>query len=818
MVQEALTLAELRERGPLPLLETRTAQVDAIVAEAAALHLAPNIGSAFSVTAVGGYGRRELFPHSDVDLLLLFAVESDLEGIRDPIAAFLHALWDAGLHASHSVRTIEECLRLHEQNTELNISLLDLRLVTGDARLFHALHDKLPEFYRKSAPALTRRLAELVRNRHAKFNGTVYHLEPNIKEAPGGIRDIHFLRWFSQLESNPDAVSESPEAVEAARSCLFAIRCFLHLRTGRDNNLLNFELQDEAAQSLPPRAMPPEDWMREYYRHARRLFQTTVRALEFIDAHDQSLLRQFRDWRGRLSTSEFTVSRERIFLRNPAQTFSSAESVLRLFTFAARHGVPLSWDAKRRLRTALMQIEAQFRESSGDWTIWRELLAQPKAGLALRAMQETGVLAAAIPEWHSIDGLVVRDFYHRYTVDEHTLVAIESIDGLASGAGAPARFRELFLEEDEPAILRMALFLHDIGKGTAPGDHVRGSLETGAQILNRLKVPAGAQQAIDFLIEQHLVLSQLMNGRDLDDPATARLLTSQVGIQEDLRRLTLLTYADISAVNPTAMTPWRLEQLWRTYTLGTEQLTRELSTSRIQPSGIAGRPELARFLEGLPMRYLRTHTEAERERHFQLEQRRKSEGVAVEIQPAAGAYLMTVVAGDRPGLFASLCGALASFGMNILKAEAFSNASHTVLDLFRFNDPMRTLELNSGEVNRLQWTVECVVRGSLQVSDLLKRRRAAPRPSSHAARIAPNVRFNHEASDHSTLIEFIGEDRPGLLYELASTLSCNGCDIEVVLIDTEGHKAIDVFYVTREGGKLDEATQRVLQRALVEGG
>jgi [protein-PII] uridylyltransferase len=373
------------------------------------------------------------------------------------------------------------------------------------------------------------------------------------------------------------------------------------------------------------------------------------------------------------------------------------------------------------------------------------------------------------------------------------------------------------MEEDDPAVLRMALFLHDIGKGTAPGDHVRGSLESAAQILSRLKVPGAIEQSIAFLIEKHLVLSQLMNGRDLDDPATARLLTSQVGIQEDLRRLTLLTYADISAVNPTAMTPWRLEQLWRTYTLGTEQLTRELSTSRIQPSGVTGRPELAHFLEGLPTRYLRTHTEAEVERHFQLEEKRKAAGVAVQIEAAAGAYSMAVVADDRPGLFASLCGALASFGMNILKAEAFSNASHTVLDLFRFNDPMRTLELNPGEVNRLQWTVECVVRGSLQVSDLLKRRRAAPRPNSNRARIVPNVRFNSEASDTSTLIEFIGEDRPGLLYDLASTLSGNGCDIEVVLIDTEGHKAIDVFYVTREGGKLDEGAQERLAGALIGG-
>lgn len=310
-----------------------------------------------------------------------------------------------------------------------------------------------------------------------------------------------------------------------------------------------------------------------------------------------------------------------------------------------------------------------------------------------------------------------------------------------------------------------------------------------------------------------------MNGRDLDDPATARFLTTRVGTQERLRQLTLLTYADISAVNPTAMTPWRLEQLWRVYTLGLEQLTRDLAMDRIRNDSLldkdlTGSPEIAAFLEGLPTRYLRTHSREEIERHHELSKSLARDGVALDIVKEAGAYVMAVLAPDNPGLFAQLCGALASFGMNIVKAEAFSNAAECAVDVFRFQDPMRTLELNPGEVERLRWTVECVVRGSIQVTDLLKRRRRARLPSS-GAKIQPHVHFNNDASDSSTLIDFIGEDRPGLLYDLASAMSEHGCNIEVVMIDTEAHKAIDVFYVTRHDAKLDEFTQAKLQDSIL---
>ena len=812
--------APVQSRNPFELFETRTNLVDSGVISAAEEYLQPKLAADFVVTAVGGYGRRELFPYSDIDLLLLFENDSDLVNIKEPLSEFFRILWDSGFRVSHSVRTVAECCRLQEQNTELHISLLDVRFLYGDEELFGKLSQRLPEFYQRSADAIKRPLAELAGQRHAKFNHTVYHLEPNVKEAPGGIRDIHLVHWLLQLTPQQEAIREAAGQLADARRFLYSVRCFLHLQTGRDNNLLSFELQDQAAEVLPEHSLAPEEWMRIYYRHARQAYQAALRALEYMDDRDISLARQFRDWRSRLSTSEFTISRERVLLRNPNLTLSSPVSALWLFVFLARHGVRLAWDTQRRLCAKANSFAELFQKEPLSWPLWEEFLSQPHAAMALREMQETDFLPATIPEWQSVDSLVVRDFYHRYTVDEHTFVAIETIDKLSTDkAPAVSRFRELLEEEDQPAVLRLALLLHDFGKGTTPGDHVRGSLETARLVMDRLHVPEEKQNTVLFLIEHHLDLSLIMNGRDLNDPSTARFLTSRVGTQENLRRLALLTYADINAVNPTALTPWRVEQLWRVYSMGLEQLTRELATDRIHgvptfTSGDPVSPELAHFLEGLPTRYLRTHTRPEIERHFALEQKSRRDGVAVEIQPEPGAYRLTVLAGDQPGLFSRLCGSLASFGMNIVKAEACSNAGGRILDLLRFTDPIRTLELNPGEISRLEWTIECVVRGSIQVSDLLKRRRAAPLPNSRA-RIAPVAHFNNEASETSTLIEFAGEDRPGLLYDLTSTLSAAGCNIEVVMIDTEGHKALDVFYVTRNGNKLDDTIQQRLGAELV---
>ena len=799
----------------LASLASRTRFVDETVSNAAAQHLTLHLQTPFAVCAVGGYGRRELFPYSDIDLLVLAESESGLAAIKEPLSHFLRVIWDCGLHASQSVRTIADCCRLHEQNIELHISLLDLRFVSGSASLFERLTSGLPAFYRKHENKLIDELAGMAAKRHAKFNNTVYHLEPSIKEAPGGFRDIHLLHWMSLLAHERGRIQEALEAIEGPRRFLTAVRCFLHSASKRDNNLLSFELQDKISADWLNESADPAEWMRLYYRNARQVFHAALRALEFAELKDPSIARQFRDWRARLSTSEFTVSHERIFLRNAAYTLNSAESALELFTFTARHGIPLSWDAQRRVFSDA-ELPPRFLSQPPPWNAWREFFSQPHVAMALRQMQDTGLLSAAIPHWHAVECLVVRDFYHRYTVDEHSIVAIEVIDQLGLKPEFSVRFRQLLLEEEDRASLRLALLLHDVGKGTRPGDHVQGSLEAASDVFERLSVPPQNRETIEFLIAHHLDLSKVMTRRDLDDPATGRFLTSQIPTQEQLRRLALLTYADISAVNPTAMTPWRLEQLWRAYSACQEQLTRELITNRIDreqgASLAAGQsPELAAFLEGFPTRYLRTHTAAQVRRHFELDQKRRREGTAVSITQDSGAFLLTVLASDQPGLFAKLCGALACRGMNILKAEASSNSNGCILDLIRFSDPLRNLELNPDEVIRLEWTVECVLRGSLSVADLIKQRRHAPRPSS-GSKVMPSVRFSNEASDDCTLIDFTGEDRPGLLYDMTSAISAAGCNIELVLVDTEAHKAMDVFYLTQAGGKLDEgAAQGLLE-------
>ena len=801
----------------LASLAHRTRSVDQTISDAAAHHLTPRLQIPFTICAVGGYGRSELFPYSDIDLLILADNEDDLPAMKEPLSEFLRVVWDSGLHASQSVRTVAECCRLHEQNIELHISVLDLRFVYGNAELFQRLSGALPAFYHKNENSLIRELAEMASKRHTKFNNTVYHLEPNIKEAPGGFRDIHLLHWLALLAQDKGRIREALEAIDGPKQFLTAVRCFLHNQSKRDNNLLGFELQDKITAYWIDHSAEPAEWMRLFYRNARQVYQAALHALEFAETKDPSLARQFRDWRGRLSSSEFTVSHERVFLRNAAATLSSAQSVLGLFTFVARHGIALSWDTQDRL-TRDASLPGRFRDNPPRWPAWREFLSQPHVAMALREMQEAGLLAAAIPHWNTVECLVVRDFYHRYTVDEHSIVAVDVIDQLGLKTDVSPRFRGLLLEEEDRATLRLALLLHDVGKGVLPGDHVQGSLAAAADVFERLSVPPANREIINFLIMHHLDLSSVMMGRDLDDPATGRFLSSQIPTQEDLRRLALLTYADISAVNPTAMTPWRLEQLWRVYSAGLEQLTRELIANRIdggQGASLASAepPEIVQFLQGFPTRYLRTHTSAQVRRHFELDRKRRKDGVAVSITQDSGAFLLTVLASDRAGIFAKLCGALASRGMNILKAEASSNSHGCILDLIRFSDPMRNLNLNPDEVRRLEWTVECVLRDSLSVADLIKQRRSQPRPSS-GSKIMPSVRFNNEASDECTLIDFVGEDRPGLLYDMTSAISKAGCNIELVLVDTEAHKAIDVFYVTQAGGKLDEASCHELSEEL----
>jgi [protein-PII] uridylyltransferase len=792
-------------KNPLLALAERTALVDGLVEQAASDLLWPRLPAGMALLAVGGYGRRELFPYSDVDLLLL--VESDhlAQEAREPISAFLQTLWDSRLRLSHSVRTPAECAELHDQNIELNVSLLDQRFLAGDRLLYARFAERLPRFLHAQREALVRNLARLTRERHEKYQNTFYHLEPNVKDTPGGLRDYQLVRWLSQLRD-----AQAPP-VDPAFPFLARLRSFLHCRAGRDNNALTFDAQEEAAEEW--QAAGTAAWMRDYFRHARNVYRAAVRELESSEAQTSSLFAQFKDWRARLSNADFTVSRERVHLRVPHALETEPELALRLFQFVARHGIRPSMETEERLGAVLPRLQDWFSVSRPIWPALKEILSLPYAPLALRGMHDTGVLRAVFPEMAQIECLVIRDFYHRYTVDEHTLVTLQVLAGLrAARDPAVKRYGDLLSELDEPAVLYCALLFHDVGKGDERSGHVEASLRLAEPALERIQMPRAEREMACFLIARHLEMSALMHSRDLQDPATARDMAQRAGTVERLKALTLLTYADISAVNPTAMTPWRAQVLWQLYLSTYSELTRELQTDRIQ-SAAYETPEKQAFLAGLPMRYARTHTPEEIEAHLRLDGVCRQRGVALELEKLETAYRLTLLTGDRPFLFASVAGALSSFGLNILKAEAFSNRQGTALDTFTFADPHRTLELNPSEIDRLRGTIERVLLGRLDVRQLLQHR---PKPTlpSRDARVPATISFDSNASESATLIELVAHDRPGLLYDLASAISSQGCNIEVVLIDTEAHKAIDVFYVTADGRKPEPAQLDKLGDAL----
>lgn len=798
----------------LTALAKRTAQVDALVTRAAETLLFPVAANGLAVLAVGGYGRRHLFPYSDVDLLLLFESERLALQSREAIARFLQTLWDSGLRVSHSVRTPAECTEVHNDNIELNVSLLDQRYLAGDRPLYAKLADKLPRFITANRDSLIRNLSQLTRDRHAKFANTFYHLEPNVKETPGSLRDYQLLCWLTQMrETQPTHLGQADPGPELAKAFRFLarLRCYLHSRSGRDNNVLSFEMQDAMADQW--RDGDPAQYMREYYRHARAVYRAALYQLEANEAQSSSLFAQFRDWRSRLSNADFSVHRERAHFRAPNRLELEPQLALRLFEFVARHGIKPSVEAVQQIEGRRAGLREHFADPQPLWPALIPLLTLPHAPAALSAMQETGALTAVFPELNGIECLVVRDFYHRYTVDEHTLVAIQSLFSLKD-AGDPALkpYSDLWAEMAPPAALVFALLFHDSGKGTGE-DHVAASLRLADTAMKRIQMPPQEQEMVRFLIGKHLALSSALQSRDIYDPQAVRDVAHQVETVERLKALTLLTYADINAVNPTVMTPWRAQTLWQLYLSVYNELTRELETERIEIDP-ASSPARREFLDGFPTRYLRTHTDIEIDQHMALEERSRKRGVAVDIQKLETAYQLTLVTtSDRPGLFAAVAGTLSSFGMNILKAEAFANRRGLILDTFTFADPLRTLELNPTENDRLRSMAERVISGKMDVRELLRNRRKPALPSRHA-RVAAGVAFDNDASTSATLVEIVAEDRPGLLYDLASAMAQSGCNIEVVLIDTQAHKAIDVFYVKSSGRKLDTERQKTLEAAL----
>ena len=836
-------------------IAARSSAVDATVQAAWLEASGPASGAeeGVALVAVGGYGRCELLPYSDVDLMILVDARLPEAVVKDPIRQVNQMLWDIGLRVSPMTRTLADCERFDAENVEFTLSLLDARLVSGSKELFEKLTEKVvPKLLGRERARIRMRLLDVTRARHAKYGETLFHLEPNVKDCRGGLRDAHVCAWLERLdagvEDEPASVVAASSEFMEARQFMLLVRTFLHLRHGRDDNTLDWQAQDAAAEvSLGAGAqargsgMDAAYWMRQYFRRARSIERRIAPVLGRAVGEKTTGKLRASSATGRKASVPaqhgFEVKQGRISIgfssQDPAH---DPEVVLAICATIARSGARLSAETEARLEQALPLLSANLEDGPDLWRHLQDILLGGFAGQALRTMHALGLLELLIPEFHGIDALVIRDAYHRYTVDEHTFVLIDTLHGLGNAAGASggldawrARFAGLFRDLPHPELLLLASLLHDTGKGHATDEHSAESARMAANVLERLELDSYEAGLVLELIRNHLEMSAALR-RDVFDQETIRSFAARVPNPEALRMLTLFTYADIAAVHPDALTPWKAENLWRLFQATGHFLDRSVDEQRVASEADSALGEVVLrihallpemhehvtcFLDGFPRRYLQTRTPETVAAHAEMAARLDGQGVELSFRWMPDVSELTLVTTDRPRLFASVAGALAGWGMNIVTADAFSNEHGVVVDSFRFTDTFRTLELNESERERFVQSVRGVIIGTTDLELLLASRRRGRRRVPKVS-IETRVEFDESASTHSTLLEVIAQDTPGLLRALSLTLAEHACNIEVALVDTEGEMAIDVFYVTRGGAKLDAEQREALKVALLE--
>ncbi|MGK2871855.1 MAG: [protein-PII] uridylyltransferase [Alphaproteobacteria bacterium] len=792
----------------------------------------PTSGERLSVVAVGGYGRGGLAPQSDIDLLFLLPYKQTPWG-ESVVEFILYVLWDLGLKVGHATRSVDECIRLSKDDTTIRTALLESRYVCGDQELYNELKTLYAADVAAdtSAAFVDAKLAERDQ-RHSRQGETRYLVEPNVKESKGGLRDLHTLYWIGKYIYGVEDASElvakgvlrqsEYDSFQHAEDFLSLVRCHLHLVTGRPVERLSFDVQQSIADRLgytDHDGLSAVEWfMKDYFRTAKEVGDLTrifCALLEDIQRKPAGL-RRFLPRFGRSKSKEFesfkaeggrlNVAHDAVFSDDPA-------NLLRLFHTAQQHDLDIHPRALRLVTRSLDLIDDHLRADKEANRLFLEMLcSKDDPETTLRRLNEAGVFGLFVPDFGRVVAMMQFNMYHHYTVDEHLIRAIGILSEIEAGSQTDDHplASEIMRRIKKREVIYLGVLLHDIAKGR-PDDHSHAGAAVARQLCPRLGLSDADTELVAWLVENHLLMSDVAQKRDISDPRTIAKFVEQIKSQERLRLMLVLTVVDIRAVGPGVWNSWKGQLL--------RQLNEEAESLLSGGHSTAGRGERiaaakAKLTERLadfepaqrehilamhyPPYWLAGDTDLHEKHARFIADAWAHDGAPFymkrEVDEARGVTEVTLFAPDHAGLFARVAGAFSSIGANIVDAKIFTTSDGMALDMFLVQNTEGGALAEEKKLKRLSEILRKTLEGGHRPHIVLAGKQKLPK-REQAFTVSSNVMFDNDASNTTTLIEVTARDRPGLVHDLTWALFENGVSINSAHITTYGEEAIDTFYV-----------------------
>jgi len=818
-----------------------------------------------AVLALGGYGRRELMPFSDIDIMFLLTRPQPTKAVEEVIRQTLTTLWDIGYKVGHSTRSIPQAIKHGNADMVTKTALLESRFLTGTRELANQFRERFEHecVQGREAEYVAWRLTNQQEMR-GRYGTSVFMQEPNVKNGMGGLRDYHSLLWIGYFKDRSNTTAKLVEkrylreserrAIEKAYDFLTRVRTEMHYLSGRPQDSLTLQLQGRVADAFSYTQRHilrrVEAFMRDYYRYSREMHlitQTAIERMKVIPEKPQ-LLGLLKP---RAEKFDGFVARNGRLYEESRETFAEDQfRLMRAFLHAQVRQLEFSTELRDSIRKRLRLVDRIFQYARAARESFLAILSRKgEVGRILREMHDLGFLGRYVPEFGALTCLVQHEFYHRYTADEHTLVCIEKLDGLLFAKEERFRgYRAIFQKLEDPAMLYLALLLHDVGKAANERHHEDASASLAHKVARRLQLSPSRRRMLITLVNSHYELSSTAQKRNLDDAATISEFAGIVGNLANLDALMLITLADGMGTSDQNWSDWKEGLVWTLYRRthdylenGTAAFTqfhekrddlREAVAKRM-PKDAA--EEVEAHFHHMPERYFPMF-DAEQiaghlklfhtflESHLMREETAPYAPVFKWIaKPEFGHSEVWVCGWDRPHLLERIAGAFLSVQINILSADIFTRGDNLAIDIFRICSTQLTPVTNLREIAK----VETRLCDSLAVEDydftplLNKEARLRSYRISQDADLPTKIVVENTAHPNYTLVDIQTPDRLGLLYDLLRAFGEAGVSIELSRITTEMDVAIDSFYVTgRDGGKITDAAsikrlQRLLQRAAV---